>query len=242
MLRGNIWIEGAPVLSNLVFLLGFFTLIMSAAQEEGMIVPTLDLFHTFISWPSFNEGAILSAVVWCFRNIERVLGSKILVVFLAYNLVLFLPVFSAVIYFKGFNKHYSLFYFVPYSIYAYTAWHIPASPLISMISDKFLISFMIVIDLAVSFPYGFGALLAGALGTFLWRIDLLRLKRLCERTESQANDRVEVQPLEAEPQVDAEKVRSIVEMGFSEAQAVEALRAADGDVQRAIDTLLGGMS
>jgi hypothetical protein len=240
MLRGNIWTEGAPVLSNFVFLLGFFTLIMSAAQEDGMIVPALDLFHTFISWPSFNEGAILSAVCWCFRNIERVLGSKILLAFLAYNFALYVPVFVLVNFFNGFHRHYSMFYFVPYSIYAYAVWNIPSGRLVSMISDKVLISVMILIDLAIAFPYGFGPLITGIIGTMIWRIDLLRLKKLCERTESQVNDNGGggSQPLETEREMEPEKVTAIMEMGFSENVAVQALRAADGDVQQALETLL----
>jgi hypothetical protein len=215
---------------------------MAAAQEEGMVVPTLDVFHTIISWPSFNEGAVICTVLWCFRNVERVLGSKTFLVFLAYNLILYFPVFCTVVYFKGFALHYSLFYFVPYSLYAYAAWHIPSSTLVSVLSDKLLISLMLLIDLVVAFPYGFGPLLTGIAGTILWRIDLLKLKKWCERTESQANNMVETQPLEAEPEIDGARVQAIVEMGFSEAQATEALRAADGDLQRAIETLIGGMS
>jgi hypothetical protein len=242
MLRGNIWTEGAPVVSNFVFLMGFFTLIMSAAQEDGMVVPVLDAFQTFLSWPSFNEGAILSVILWCFRNVERVLGSRVLLIFLAYNFGLFLPVFAAVVYFKSLHIHFSLFYFVPYSLFAYTVWHIPSTPLFSRLSDKGLLLFLVLIDLVFSFPYGFGPLVAGILGTVLWRIDLLRLKKLCDRIDPAADDAPPDEGLEAEAPADAERVRSLVEMGFSEAQAREALRASNGDVQHAIDALVGAVA
>jgi hypothetical protein len=242
MLQGDLWTGGAPVLSNFVFLLAFFTLVMSAAQEDGMVVPVLDGFHTFLAWPSFNEGAILSVVVWCFRNVERVLGSRVLLVFLAYNFCLFVPVFAAVLSFKSLHSHFSLFYFVPYSLFAYAVWHIPGSPLFSRLSDKGLLLCLILIDLVFSFPYGFGPLVTGILGTVLWRIDLLRLKKLCDRIEPAAEDGIANEGLEPEVPADAEKVRSLVEMGFSEAQAGEALRASNGDVQRAIEALVGGMA
>ena len=123
MFDGDLWIEGSPVLSNLVFMLGFFTLVLAAAQEDDVIIPTLDIFHTFISWPSLNEGTLLTVCLWCFRNIERILGMKALLQFLFYNLITYLPFFALVIVLKGFNLHFSFFYFIPFSLFIFVIWN-----------------------------------------------------------------------------------------------------------------------
>jgi hypothetical protein len=245
MLRGNLWTEGAPILSNLVFLLAFFTVIMAAAQEDKLPVPPLDIFQTIAAWPSFNEGAILTVVLWCFRAIERILGSKLLAVFLLYNLLVFLPLFGVVIWAQGFGRHFSLFFFVPFAFYVYAIWNLPATPMLGGLPDKLLLTLLIAAELVLEFPWAFGALAAGILGNVVWAFDCIRMKKLCETTESvrAVENVVVVQPSpEAEREIDPDQIRTITDMGFSDAQAAEALRNSGGDVQRAVDALLEGLT
>jgi hypothetical protein len=42
------------------------------ANGVGMVLRG-NLWTEVVSWPSFNEGTILSMIVWCFRNVEGVL-------------------------------------------------------------------------------------------------------------------------------------------------------------------------
>jgi hypothetical protein len=240
MFRGNLWTEGAPILSNLVFLLAFFTVVMTAAQEDDLPVRPLNVFQTVASWPSFNEGAILTVVLWCFRGIERVLGSKLLAVFLLYNFLVFLPLFWVVVWADGFERHFSLFFFLPFALYVYALWNLPATPTLGRLTDKLLLSLLIGLELIVEFPWGFGALLAAILGNVVWAFDCLRVRKLCETTESAAE--IEIDNAEAEHEIDPDKIRNITDMGFSDAQAAEALRNSGGDVQRAVDTLLEALA
>jgi Holliday junction resolvasome RuvABC DNA-binding subunit len=84
---------------------------------------------------------------------------------------------------------------------------------------------MLLINLTISFLCGFGPRITGIIRTIVWKIDLLRLKRLRERTESQANDDGVPQPLEAEREVEPEEVTAIGAMGFCENVVIEARRA-----------------
>jgi hypothetical protein len=190
MLQGNILPEGAPVMSNIALLLGFFTIIMEAAQEEDLVIRTLDIFQTLIAWPSFNEGLLLTICIWSFRGVERIMGSSLLLAFLTYGLLVFLPAFLSIVLFKGFRLHFSLFYFVPYSLYICTMWEIPATQVASFLSDKLLVSLMFVIAIILSFPYSLFTVICAIISNILWSFDVFRLKKWCEIGESVISEEV----------------------------------------------------
>ncbi|KAK8842730.1 hypothetical protein M9Y10_025593 [Tritrichomonas musculus] len=177
MFDGDLWTEGSPILSNFVFLAGFFTLVLSAAQEDDIIIPTLDIFHTFISWPNFNEGVIITFCLWCFRNIERILGIKVLVQFLFYNLISYLPLFITTIILKGFRSHFSFLFFVPFSLYIFIVWQIPSVKLFSVLTDKIAISLAFIFLVCCHFPFSLFPLISAIIGNIIWSFDVFRLKK-----------------------------------------------------------------
>jgi hypothetical protein len=185
------------VLSNIALLLGFFTIILEAAQEEDLVIKTLDVFQTLMSWPSFNEGLLLTVCIWSFRGVERIMGSNLLLVFLLYNLLAFLPTFLSIIFLKSFRLHFSLFYFVPYSLYIYTLWEIPATQVASFFSDKLLISIVFLVAVIIRFPFSLFPVFSAILGNVLWSFDVFRLKRLCDIRESVISEEVASVPEES---------------------------------------------
>ena len=177
MFDGDLWVEGSPILTNFVFLIGFFTLVLSAAQEDDIIIPTLDVFHTFISWPNFNEGTIITVCIWCFRNIERVLGFKVLIQFLFYNFITYLPLFILTVFLRGFRYHFSFFFFVPFSLYIFIVWQIPPVKLFHFLSDKMVISFAFLFLIICHFPSSLLPLISSIFGNILWSFDVFGLRK-----------------------------------------------------------------
>jgi hypothetical protein len=98
-----------------------------------------------------------------------------------------------------------------------TISHILSSWLVSIRSDRVLVSFLPLRYLAISFPYWFGRRITGIIRTI---------------------DDGARQPLEAQRGVEPEEVTAIVEMGFCENVVIEVARAADGDVRQSLETLL----
>ncbi|OHT09012.1 UBA/TS-N domain containing protein [Tritrichomonas foetus] len=248
MFDGDLWIDGSPLLSNIVFLLAFFTLILTAAQEDDITIPTLDVFHTFISWPSFNEGTILTVCLWCFRNIERILGMKVFLQLLFYNFVTYLPLFIVTILLKGFVSHFSFFYFIPFALYVFVLWQIPPVKIFSFISDKIIITVAFLIVILLHFPFSLFPLISGILGHVLWSYDIFRFKKcINEPIEFDENDDIHVlEGIDAENPpagdnnvpLDNDAIRSITDMGFTREQAMTALAENGNDVQKAVDYLL----
>jgi hypothetical protein len=240
MIGGDIWLQGAPILCNLVFVLGFLTIIVGAAQDDTMEIPLLDILHTFISWPSFNQGALLSACIWCFRYVERILSSRHLLIFFAYNLVTFLPFFILVIYLKGFTEHFSFFYFVPFSLYGYVFWHLPSTTVYDFLSDKAVLTLFIILAMILAFPWGFLPLAPALLGNLAWAFDLLWIRKLgVERAPVVSDEPIrQPEPLLRAEAPSEENVNAIVELGFTSGQAIDALSANGDDLQKAIDSLV----
>ena len=268
MFDGDLWIEGSPILTNLVFLIGFFTLVLSAAQEDDIVVPTLDIFHTFISWPNFNEGTIITLCIWCSRNIERILGLKVLIQFLFYNFITYLPLFILTIFLKGFRYHFSFFFFVPFSLYIFIVWQIPPIKMFSFLSDKMIVSLAYLFLVLCHFPYSLFPLISAIIGNILWSFDVFNLKKCTrepiEYQEDGIDDlHVSINDLEDSQEVqdnhsineqrntemqnnkdgneidgDSDAVKSIMDMGFTRDQAISALSQCGNDVQKAVDKLL----
>lgn len=267
MFDGDLWIEGSPILSNFVFLIGFFTLVLSAAQEDDIVIPALDVFHTFISWPNFNEGAIITVCIWCFRNIERALGLKVLILFLIYNFITYLPLFILTIFLQGFRYHFSFFFFVPYSLYVFIFWQIPPVKLFYFLSDKMVISFAFLFLTICHFPFSLFPLISGIVGNILWSFDVFGLKKctqepienqydgiddlhvsindLDDSQENQdgnqnKNNNIDNKNINNENEIDgnSDAVKTIMDMGFSRDQAISALSQCGNDVQKAVEKLL----
>ena len=241
MIRRDICTPGAPCIENIAIVLGFFTIIMAAAQEDDLEIKLLDIFQAFCAWPSFNEAALLTGCMLCFKPIERILGTKLVAVFLLYNFLAYLPFYILVVVFCGFSNHFPLFFFVPFGLYVFVLWEIPSLRVVSFVTDKIILSAVLAIEIILEFPFGFIPLGTAMFGNIMWGFDVLRLRKLCAlREEALPDERPEplIDPIVETPDPDSGKVNQIEEMGFTREQALVALRNSDNDVQRAIDALL----
>ena len=259
MFDGDTCMTGAILLGNLIFLLAFFTIIIVVAQEDEIIIPVLDVFQTFISWPTFNNGTILTVCLWSFRHIERILGSSVFSHFLFYNFITFLPFFILTVYLKGFIYHFSMFYFLPYSMFVYSFWEIPSVSLFYLITDKLLVSLAFLFLTIHHFPFSLFPLLSGIIGTFLWKKDVFCLQKFflpsinveisdddihisvndldVANDQTESNERIHNQSSNFNAG-NEDSIKIITDMGFSRNQAISALSKCGNNVERAVNDLL----
>ena len=254
MFQGDFGISGIPLTANLTMVLFFFTVVIVSTQDEDFIIPTIDVFHTIISWRTFNECTILTAIIWCSRNVERMIGTKMFCIFLVYNLITYLPFFVAFLLLFGFKKRMSFFYFFPYSSFIYAFWKIPETKIYNKISDKMILVVLMIFEITSFIPYSFIPLLASIIGNVLWSYDVFRLKKLIRKSFScignnDAYHLIDDENIEANAPVlndnvnndldfDQSLVEKITEMGFTHQQAVDALKNNDGDIEKAVSSLL----
>ena len=233
------------------------TIVLLLAQEDKLEIPILDIVQSLICWGTFYECIILSACFWCFRHIERMLSTRILINFFIYNAICYAPFWGLIVYFKGFKSHFSLMYFIPFSLFIYTVWQLPSIPIpvSGKLEDKIVLTMMFVILLVITFPYGFCPLLTSILGNILFEIDFLRLARLVKIEESSDDAMVPLResPLNAantaplanpeddlDTDINQDSLNNLVSMGFNETEARNALIQANGNLEEAVNHLLEG--
>lgn len=240
MINGGLEGGSSPIIGNLVFLLCFFTLVMAVAQDEDLRIKSLDVFQSFVAWPTINEGMIMTGCLWSFQIIELLIGSRALLAFMGYNCLTYVPFFVAVVYVYGFESHFPLFYFAPFSLYVFALWRIPSSMLSTFITDKMLISVVMTMDIVLRFPFSLIPVFSAVIGNVLWAFDPLKLHKLCELCTTRVTITEEESEVEASLEMDVgeDGIAQIEDMGFTREQAVAALIDADQDVQRAIEALL----
>jgi hypothetical protein len=191
MFLGDRTLVGSAILSDIVILAGFLTTILHFAQDETLEIPALDVLQTLFCWPSFFEGLLATLCLWSFRHIERMLGLRGLVIYLVYNAITYSLPFFIVLLWKGFHAHFSLLNFLPYSLYVFMFWRIPAVMFADPLTDKVTVSLSLFLIVVAKFPYSLLALLAAAAGYWLWSCDILQIRylfrvRVPQRTESES--------------------------------------------------------
>jgi hypothetical protein len=166
-----------------------------------------------------------------------------------YSMISYFPIYVLATIVLRFYSHFSLVSFYAYTTFLFSLYHFPAIDIFLVISDKFLITLTFLLAVAVQLPYSLITALCSGLGIWIWRKDFLGLSYFARETV----DPNDGQPLnlvqsriagtsgETVDMFDSSlpgSIRSIVEMGFSEFQALTALRANNNDVQRAVEHLL----
>ena len=145
MYYGDLSLQNAKYTSFVLVFCGFMSIVAILAQDEIFDVPILDIFQTLICWPSMIEVVVISFTLWSLRHIERLLGQNSTQLFLLVNFVTYAPTFCAIIYTFGIKSHYSLLFFVPYSLFIFMLWRVPALSLDKM--DKLLISCVFSVEI-----------------------------------------------------------------------------------------------
>jgi hypothetical protein len=245
MFMGDLSFHGSAILSDVVILVGFLTTVLHFAQEDTLEIPLLDMIQTLLCWPSFFEGGLITICLWSFRHIERMLGFRGTVIFLAYQALTYLVPFLLVLKFKGFHAHFSLLNFLPYSFYIFMFWRFPSVLFADPLTDKFAVSLSMFLIILARLPYSIFALSAAIGGYYLWTFDLLKIRALLSPRPTTRVDRpIEVAsppaldwPAAQTDETDG-KIREMIAMGFTEADARAALSNTRGDVQQAVESML----
>ncbi|OHT01269.1 hypothetical protein TRFO_31938 [Tritrichomonas foetus] len=253
-----------------------------------------------LCWPTILEGFCMAFCLWAFRHIERLLGRKSFAIYLLYNVLTFLPTFLLILQIRGFKSHFSFLFFIPFSLFVFMLWRLPATHYSGPLTDKFIVCLAVFIVVVLRFPFSIMTLLSASIGYYCWTFDIFKLRRILtnhaplsiqmppfasesnSRRSSAGNasndDQNENSPLidrrinfnqnfdienNVNPNmnhinsslnsfsptntnansfpsnVDNEKLTLITSMGFSEEYAIRALHECGGDVNEAIDYLLG---
>ena len=266
MFQGDFSFDGAPLIMNILMLTAFMTVVLLLAQEDDLVIPVLDLVQSLVCWPTFYECLIITSCLWCFRHIERIMGTRILVNFLLYNFITFLPFYVVVIYFFGFQSHFSFLYFVPFGLFVYILWNLPSITVSGKLEDKMLMTIMFLVIMLISFPLAFIPLGTAIIGNILFHFDLFRLKK-CVHVDDDTSDFGEIHPNNnnnnnnnqgngnnrpTQNQFDNhdpstlnnnnedyhEQLESMTGMGFTEEESLDALRRYRGNMEEAINHLL----
>lgn len=177
MLKGNFSFDGAPIISDTVITLSFLTVVLVSVQDQSVSIPILDIIQTFLCWPTIFEGVSAFFCLWCFRQIERMFGLKGFIIFLLYNFLTFLPSFLISLEIYGFKGHFSFLYFIPFSLFIFMLWRIPATFYSGPLTDKFIVCLSFFFIIALRLPISILALMSAILGYYLWSIDFFRFKK-----------------------------------------------------------------
>jgi hypothetical protein len=248
MLIGNPSLIGSPLSYPFIFGACLFTVACCIAELDGAETLWVILLHSFCGWPTFTEGLFLTFAIWCFRSIQRILGNYQSRCFFAYNLVTYLPVYSLLAFFYQFYHHLSLLYFYPYSLFVFTFLNVPAFPIFLILTDKFVVTAAFLLTILVQLPYSLIPLVCACAGNAMWTYDVFRLTG-SETGEIGAQDGTpfasRIGNIDRRPR---DRIRSgspylvnmesIMDMGFSEYQALTALNRCANNVPRAIEWLL----
>lgn len=178
MFNGGLDFSGAPIIENIVILLGFLTIVLYLAQDKSVTIHILDIIQTFLCWPTVLEGIHIAFCLWCFRHIERLLGMKSFNIYLLYNFITYLPIFLLALQIKGFKGHISFLFFIPFSLFIFMIWRIPSVVYSGPLTDKFIVCLSFVFVIVLRFPFSILTILSSALGYYLWTKDALMLKRI----------------------------------------------------------------
>lgn len=139
---------------------------VNLAQDGIFEIMLLDVIQTFICWPSLLETIFISCILWMLRHIERLIGILSILTYFFIQMLCSLPFFCFVLSWKGFKKHYSFLYFVPYSLFVYMVWRIPSYH--SAFIDKILPSILFSLIILLNFPFSIFNLIAAVLGYSFW--------------------------------------------------------------------------
>lgn len=176
MLRGNLTLEGASFVSNAILLISFISVVLCLAQDEHLDIPALDVIQTIFCWPSVVESVLISVLLYLLRDVERVMGYRSLMYLLGTNLVTFLPAFLVVLILEGFACHFSLLFFVPYSIFVYTFDKIPETRMFWEVTDKHVVLVLFCLIAGYRAPESILCLISAVFGYIIWRNDWIKLR------------------------------------------------------------------
>ncbi|OHT01510.1 hypothetical protein TRFO_31660 [Tritrichomonas foetus] len=178
MFDGDLSLDNSKITSIVLITCGFMSVVVSLAQDDIFEIPALDIIQTLICWPSIFESVIISFTLWSLRHIERILGIRSISEFFFINFLISIPTFYFAIFISGFKRHYSIMFFIPYSLFIFMIWRLPAITFHSKpkINDKVLISIIFIFEILWQLPYSILSLIAANIGYMLWSYDKFKFR------------------------------------------------------------------
>ena len=219
------------------------TVLYCFLEAVGFQSRRVKIQHSVLAWPTMAECCIFAVALWSLSAVERMLGPKQYRNLLLCAAAAYVPLYLAASVLLECFEDLSLMGWLPYELFVFMLCHIPAMEVYLIITDKLLITLGFVTAIVIHLPYSLVAFVAACIGHALWRYDVFCLSRCAEETvlsDDGVAERIVIEEeseSEEEPNVDR-NVTSIVEMGFSEFEAANALRRTRNNVHRAIDYLL----
>ena len=236
-------VGGAPVTMVFALISVIGTIIYCFAEFIGYRSTSTVAQHSFLGWPTMLEGVVFAVSLWILAPVERILGRKQFRNLLLYTGVAYLPLYiGSVALFRCFEDLSALFW-LPYSLFVFMLLHIPATEVYLIVTDKLVITLAFATVIAIHAPYSFVAVVGAIIGNAMWSYDVIGLAR-CTRETLASDDGVPERLVVEERESDSEEgsvernVAAIVEMGFNEFEAINALRRTRNNINRAVEYLL----
>ena len=169
------------LLEDVAGMTAFLTLVLYFAQDRALEIPLLDVVQTLFCWPSLFEGILTISCLWSCRIVLVILGDIGFRSYLVYQFLTYLLPFILIVSVFGFRVHFSLLNFIPYSLFVFVMWRIPAScRTLEPIADKDLLLLVMSLVIIGRFPFSLVALVSGGLGYFFWKRDVLAIRKIME--------------------------------------------------------------
>ena len=219
------------------------TVLYCFLEAVGFQSRRVKIQHSVLAWPTMAECCIFAVSWWSLSAVERMLGSKQYRNLLLCAALAYVPLYSGALVLIEWFEDLSLMAWLPYELFVFMLCHIPSTEVYLIITDKLLITLGFVIAIAIHLPYSLVAFVASCIGHALWCYDVFGLSKCVKETvlsDDGVAERIVIEEeseSEEEPSVDR-NVNSIVEMGFNEFEAANALRRTRNNVHRAVEYLL----
>lgn len=234
--------------STVVFLplITFMTMLLTFMEIQGVKPLWLAVAHSLCGWPTITETLVLSFLIWSCRVVKRIIGAKQLRNLVGYSFGVYLPVYLYCMIKLRWYENIALLYFYPYSLFVFVFAHVPEYPVYLALTDKLFVTFAFSLTVAVHFPYTLVPLCTAIIGNVMWSYDIFHLARWAEEpmiTEDGGPPAALLDELVQEtPEHTARRRRGpvddLIDMGFTEHEAIEALTRSGNNMQGALECLL----
>lgn len=239
MFRGDLLFEGSPLILNIIGAFTFLTIVVLWTGDSDDRLLFIEAAHSILCYSSFKECFLTVLILWSFRNIERMMGSRPLLNLFIYNLLTYLPFFVLMVVFLGFLRNIILIRFIPYSLFIYMLWNLPSISVSGFLGDKIVVILFFVALMIPTFPFCFVPLFTSIFGNILFHKDVFCLKKLIKVREDTSttmrvnhettNNRISM----SDVRINEDDVLRLVDMGVPEERARQELIRSRGNINRA---------
>ena len=230
-------------LNNFLFAVTFLSAITIFAEVPERPIFFIDFVHTFLCWSSLSQTIKFIFVFDRMSFIEYILGDSAFFSLIIYGFLLHVPLFLYVLIKEGISYHFPLFLSIPCSVFAYDSLNFPVINRITK-ADKIMYLLSMILTISDScVPYTYIALIFSYIALHLFKHDVLGItKKLSDIIDGEPEISTNYEEYQngiiPDTNINMDSVDEIINMGFSESDARNALQITHGDVKEAVDFLL----